>query len=655
MIVTIVCEVLGEPNNGTTIAALNLIDTLKAKGHTVRIVCPDLDKKGKEGYYIVPPIDFHFKPFNNYVKKNGVMFSLGDDKVLEEAIKDCDVVHIMLPFFVAKKAVKIAAKFDKPITAGFHSQAENVTSHFFVMNSRFWNRFVYKIFFKNVYSKVDAIHFPTQFISDYVGDLKNDYVLDYIISNGVNKRFKKKEVVRPKEYEGKFLILFTGRLSKEKNHLFLIKAIEQNKYKDKIQLIFAGSGPQADKIAKLGKHLPNPPIVTFFGREEIVDVINYCDLYVHPSLIEIEAISCVEALTCGLVPVISNSPRSATNRFALHPMNLFDYRSYKDLSDKITYWIEHPEEKARISKEYEGFGSHFSFEKSMDQMEQMLKDAIRIHETKKHLPVVTKKLQTKVIYYTDERKDDFAKTKPVIRPLKKNYKFIKKNIFFRFFSWILYYVFATPIIGLITKIVHGTKIHNRKEVMKKVKKTGYFLYANHTLNLDLGAHVVLCNPYRRVRTIASQETFSIRGVKTIVEMLGAIPVPSDLSHARKFVEAISYYAKDKNNCILVYPEEHIWPFCTKIRNFGTRAFHYPINLNLPSVVATTTYRPAKWPFKKPRVDVTLSGPFYPDETLSKPEAVKKLRDEVYHAMKEVADNPNNKTNYEYIELPDELH
>lgn len=652
MIVTIICEVLGEPNNGTTIAAMNLINTLKEKGHTVRIVCPDLDKKGKEGYYVVPPINFGI--FNNYVAKNGVSFSFGDDKVLEDAIKDCDVVHIMLPFFVAKKAVKIAAKFDKPITAGFHAQAENVTSHFFVMNSRFWNRFVYKVFFKNVYSKVDAIHFPTQFISDYVDDLKNDYVLDYVISNGVNKRFKKKEVERPKEYEGKFLILFTGRLSKEKNHLFLIKAIEKNKYKDKIQLIFAGSGPQADKIRKLGKKLPNPPIVKFFSREEIVDVINYCDLYVHPSLIEIEAISCVEALTCGLVPVISNSPRSATNRFALHPMNLFNYKSKQDLSDKITYWIEHPEEKARISKEYEGFGSHFSFEKSMNQMEQMLLDAIRIHETKKNLPKVTKSLQTKVIYYTDELNDDFAPTKPKKKTFKKEIKYIHKNIFFRFFSWILYYVFATPIVGLITKIVHGTKIHNRKEVMKKVKKTGYFLYANHTQNLDLGAHVVLCNPYRKVTTIASEETFCITGVKTIVEMLGAIPVPKDLSSTRKFVDAIKYYAIDKKNCILVYPEEHIWPFATKIRNFGTRSFHYPVNLNLPCVVATTTYRPAKWPFKKPRIDVTLSGPFYPDTSLPRQEAVKKLRDEVYNEMKRVASDPNNKTNYEYIELPNEL-
>ena len=50
MTITVVCDVLGEENNGTTIAAMNLIRFLKAQGHTVRILCGDADKKGKEGY-----------------------------------------------------------------------------------------------------------------------------------------------------------------------------------------------------------------------------------------------------------------------------------------------------------------------------------------------------------------------------------------------------------------------------------------------------------------------------------------------------------------------------------------------------------------------------------------------------------------------------
>lgn len=45
MTITVVCDVLGEENNGTTIAAMNLIRFLKSQGHNVRILCGDADKK----------------------------------------------------------------------------------------------------------------------------------------------------------------------------------------------------------------------------------------------------------------------------------------------------------------------------------------------------------------------------------------------------------------------------------------------------------------------------------------------------------------------------------------------------------------------------------------------------------------------------------
>ena len=53
MKVTIICDVLGEANNGTSLAAYNLIITLVKKGHEVKVVCPDPDKKNLPGFYIL--------------------------------------------------------------------------------------------------------------------------------------------------------------------------------------------------------------------------------------------------------------------------------------------------------------------------------------------------------------------------------------------------------------------------------------------------------------------------------------------------------------------------------------------------------------------------------------------------------------------------
>ena len=72
MKIAIICDVLGKENNGTTIAAMNLIRSLRAKGHDVRVVCPDEERRGEDGYYVVEKINFGI--FNEYVAENGKNF-----------------------------------------------------------------------------------------------------------------------------------------------------------------------------------------------------------------------------------------------------------------------------------------------------------------------------------------------------------------------------------------------------------------------------------------------------------------------------------------------------------------------------------------------------------------------------------------------------
>ena len=71
MIITVVCDVLGEENNGTTVAAMNLIKFLQQKGHTVRILCADQARKNQENVFVVPNYNFG-KILNDYVHKVGV-------------------------------------------------------------------------------------------------------------------------------------------------------------------------------------------------------------------------------------------------------------------------------------------------------------------------------------------------------------------------------------------------------------------------------------------------------------------------------------------------------------------------------------------------------------------------------------------------------
>lgn len=247
-----------------------------------------------------------------------------------------------------------------------------------------------------------------------------------------------------------------------------------------------------------------------------------------------------------------------------------------------------------------------------------------------------KQKKTKIIYYTDELNDDFAGTNIKQKKVDSNFKFINKNIFKRMFAFLIYYVIAVPVIWFYSRCIRHVKYVNRKAVRKL--KEPCFLYGNHTAALDAYSPGLICYP-KRSKILVSPDTVSIKGIKNIVQMLGALPVPNDASGMKKFVQAVEYYNK-KKQIITIYPEAHIWPFFTGVRNFKDASFAYPVITNSPVCAFFTAYsEPQGFMHKLRRANVTVyvSDPIYPDTTLPRKEAQKKLRDEVYAFMKDCSE------------------
>ncbi len=371
MKIAIIADVLGAENNGTTITVKRLINNLKARGHEVEVVSPSDPQEA--GYFQVPKIDF--KIFNKYVEKNGVELAKPDKELLRRVIAGCDVVHILMPFAMGRAAIRIANELQKPVTTAFHVQPENVSSHFGLQRSKAVNELIYKRFYEQFYRYTEYIHCPTRFIADKLAAHGYDADLR-VISNGVDPVFKAKQIRRPAQYADKFCILTTGRLSKEKCQKDLIEGVRRSKYADGIQIFIAGDGPLKNRLARRGAKLKNPPVISFYAKEDLVNLINCCDLYVHPSYAEIESIACVEAITCGLVPVIADSEMSAAKYFALTEHDLYASGDPDSLAQKIDFMIEHPTLRAELRQRYIEYAERFRIEKCIGQMIEMFEDAV---------------------------------------------------------------------------------------------------------------------------------------------------------------------------------------------------------------------------------------------------------------------------------------
>ena len=371
MRIAVIADVLGEENNGTSITVKRLILNLKKRGHEVLVVAPG--DKGEEGYYAVDKIDF--KIFNDYVTKNGVVLAKPDTEVLKTVIAQCDVVHVLMPFSLGRSAVKLCAQMHKPVTTAFHVQPENVSSHFCLQKSRPVNAYIYKNFLNGFYKYSQYIHCPTEFIAKQLRD--HGYTQDLrVISNGVDPAFAPEKQEKPAQYADKFCILSTGRLVKEKCQAELLKAVALSRHADRIQIFLAGDGPQEKKLIKLGQKLKNPPVISFHKKEELIQIIQSSDLYVHCAYAEIESIACVEAITCGLVPVIADSKMSAAKHFAQNESDLYRAGDPADLAAKIDYMIEHPEVREQQRLQYIKYAERFRIEKCIDKMEEMFSDAV---------------------------------------------------------------------------------------------------------------------------------------------------------------------------------------------------------------------------------------------------------------------------------------
>lgn len=192
---------------------------------------------------------------------------------------------------------------------------------------------------------------------------------------------------------------------------------------------------------------------------------------------------------------------------------------------------------------------------------------------------------------------------PLNFDIDENYEYVPKNIIFQFFSDILYYLIAFPILYVITKLVYDLKIEGRENLDNL--ETGAISISNHVLILDC-AMVGLALRDKRVYYTTQEDSFRIPFVRKLIRLLRAIPIPTETKNKPHFIDAL-HDLLSNGNVVQFYPEAALWPYYTKIRNFKTGAFRLAIKNDVPIIPMVFTFRePAGFRklFKRKK-DVTL--------------------------------------------------
>ena len=94
----------------------------------------------------------------------------------------------------------------------------------------------------------------------------------------------------------------------------------------------------------------------------------------------------MEAFACGLVPIISNSRRSATGQFALGPRNLFRSGSPSSLAERIDSWIDDPAALDAASDTYARYAELYAVDRSVKAIERVYARAGDHQRHRRHTP-----------------------------------------------------------------------------------------------------------------------------------------------------------------------------------------------------------------------------------------------------------------------------
>jgi 1,2-diacylglycerol 3-alpha-glucosyltransferase len=370
MVIVLVLDQFDNENNGLTVSAARFAEQLRMRGHEVRII-----STGKPAPYkwVMPTKVFPI--IDPIISAQGTVFGRADPEVVREALTGADIAHCYNPFKLSIGVMEIAREMGIPCLGAFHTQPENIMYNCGMKYVRPLSSWLYSWMNRRFYSYLDDIHCPTPFIADQLRIHGYTQRL-HVISNGADEIFSPAATEKPPEWKDRFVVMMVGRLSEEKRQDLVIKAAIVSKYSDRIQLIFPGKGPKQKQYEKLGLKLKHAPIFGYYKKHDLARLMNQCDLYVHASEVEIEAISCIEAFSCGLVPIIANSRLSATKQFALDAKCLFKNKNFRDLAKKMDYWIEHPEEKAAMAQRYLESAKTFRVKLSVERMEHVYKSIV---------------------------------------------------------------------------------------------------------------------------------------------------------------------------------------------------------------------------------------------------------------------------------------
>ena len=296
--------------NGVSTSIKSFKENLEQLGHEVRLIAPEYNNHLCSEKWIkrVPSFQVPYDPEDRLMN----YFELKKLKKWVESEK-FDLIHIHTPFMAHYFGLNLRKTLSIPCIETYHTFFEDYLHHYIPwLPEKFGRRFARWVSRRQCNS-VDGVVVPSKPMLDVLTQYGIDKPMS-VIPTGIDKHFltKRNSDVFKLNYQlpmNKKILLYVGRVAKEKNIEFLLHVVKNisREYKD-ILLLITGEGP-ADKdlnlkIKEFGIHEFVKRLPYLDRGNELPQCYSAADVFVFSSKSETQGIVPLEAMAQG-TPVVA--------------------------------------------------------------------------------------------------------------------------------------------------------------------------------------------------------------------------------------------------------------------------------------------------------------------------------------------------------------
>jgi len=285
----------------------NSIETLKNGleniGHKVMVFSPSYPgAKPMPNVYRFPSLPAPYPGYRLTIPVPGKYLGL-----LRES--NIDVIHSHSPYQLGLLSMHYAKKLKVPFVLTMHTMLGKYMHYVPLIPDKLLD-LISSRYLKGFCNRCDRVIVPTQKVKEQLSSIGISSKIE-IIPTGIDLSLT--AAANPSGIRGKYgipdgakLLIFVGRLAKEKNLAFLLKAFELTRSRNNnVYLILAARGPMEAELK-----VAAPKNVIFAGEISYPKVLDYyaaSDIFVFSSLSETQGLVLAEAMASGIPQVAVNA------------------------------------------------------------------------------------------------------------------------------------------------------------------------------------------------------------------------------------------------------------------------------------------------------------------------------------------------------------